>query len=119
MDMRIPPLRIQIMFESNPLKSTMRVGRLAIPVSEKNTPPEKRTPGKTSLRSTKSGAGQQILPLDCRAGACAKGFVQRPVGHIKGHTRLQVKRVFLSQTPVGLLQAIVQVICNIIWYDII
>ena len=30
MDMRIPPLRIKIMFESNPLKSTMLVGRLGV-----------------------------------------------------------------------------------------
>ena len=29
MDMRIPPLRIKITLESNPLKSTMLVGRLA------------------------------------------------------------------------------------------
>ena len=30
MDMRIPPLSIKIMFESNPLKSTMLVGRLGV-----------------------------------------------------------------------------------------
>ena len=30
MDMRIPPLRIKIMLESNPLKSTMLVGRLGV-----------------------------------------------------------------------------------------
>ena len=33
MDMRIPTLRIKIMFESNPLKSIMLVGRLAVPSS--------------------------------------------------------------------------------------
>ena len=30
MDMRIPPLKLNIMLESNPLKSTMLVGRLAV-----------------------------------------------------------------------------------------
>ena len=30
MDMRIPPLNIQIALESNPLKSTMLVGRLGV-----------------------------------------------------------------------------------------
>ena len=30
MDMIIPPLRIKIVLESNPLKSTMLVGRLAV-----------------------------------------------------------------------------------------
>ena len=30
MDMRIPPLKSKIMLESNPLKSTMLVGRLGV-----------------------------------------------------------------------------------------
>ena len=42
-DMRIPPLKMKIMFESNPLNSTMLVGRLGVPVSEENTPLEKKT----------------------------------------------------------------------------
>ena len=43
-------------------------------VCEKNTPPEKKTCGKSSFQSTKSGAGEQFLPLDCFAKARAKGF---------------------------------------------
>ena len=34
-------------------------------VREKNVPPEKATLGKTSFQSTKSGSGEQSLPLDC------------------------------------------------------
>ena len=44
-------------------------------VCETNTPPEKKTLGKTSLQSAKSGAGEQFLPLDCRANAHIKGVV--------------------------------------------
>ena len=33
MDVRIPPLRIKIVLESNPLKSTMLVGRLAAAIT--------------------------------------------------------------------------------------
>ena len=40
----------------------------------KNTPPEKRTLGKTSLKSTKSGAGEGFLLLGCMAKATAKGM---------------------------------------------
>ena len=54
---------------------------LKIPVSVKNTPPEKKTRGKNSFQSTKSGGGCQFLQLDCRARARTKG-------------------VFVSQTPV-------------------
>ena len=35
MDMRIPPLKIEILLESNPLKSRILVRRLAIAVSVK------------------------------------------------------------------------------------
>ena len=42
-------------------------------VCEKNTPPPKKTFGKTSFQSTKSGSGEQFLLLDSRAWACAKG----------------------------------------------
>ena len=41
-----------------------------IPVSsEKNTPPKDRTRWKISFDSTKSGAGEQFLLLDCRGQA--------------------------------------------------
>ena len=36
--MRIPPLKIQILLESNPLKSRILVRRLAVPASVKGTP---------------------------------------------------------------------------------
>ena len=39
----------------------------------KNTPPEKKTLWKISMRSTKSGGGWEFLLLDCRAKACSKG----------------------------------------------
>ena len=42
-------------------------------VSEENTPPEKTTRRKISCQSTKSGAGEQFLPLDCRATVSARG----------------------------------------------
>ena len=42
-------------------------------VSEKNTPPEKNEVRKISLQSAKSGAGEQFLPLDCRAELDPKG----------------------------------------------
>ena len=51
-------------------------------VCEKNIPPDRKTCGKTSLKNTKSGAGEQFLLLDCRAKARQ---------HI----------YFLSQTPVA------------------
>ena len=36
-------------------------------VCEQNTPPENDYLGNISLQSAKSGAGEQFLPLDCRA----------------------------------------------------
>ena len=40
------------------------------PVSGKNkTPPEKKTRGKASFRSTSSGAGDEFLLQDCRGEA--------------------------------------------------
>ena len=52
---------------------------LVIDVCGKSTPPEKNKYGKTSFKSTKSGAGEQFPPPDCKAKARA--------------------RVLLSQTP--------------------
>ena len=55
-------------------------------VREKNTPPDWRTLGRTSLKNTKSGAGEQSrLPL-CGAKARAKGlfFSQTPVATTAG-----------------------------------
>ena len=53
-----------------------------LPVSvNKNIPPEKRTRGKISFKNTKSGAGEQFMPQDCKAEA-------------------REKRVILSQIPV-------------------
>ena len=47
-------------------------------VGTKNIPPEKKTCGKTSSQITKAGAGEQSLPLGCRATARVKGvFFQR------------------------------------------
>ena len=53
-----------------------------LPVSvNKNTPAKKNTLGKIGFQRTKSGAGEQLLPLDCRAEACRNGvfFSQTPV----------------------------------------
>ena len=36
--MRIPPLEINILLESNPLKPTMLVGGLGVPVAEREGP---------------------------------------------------------------------------------
>ena len=47
-----------------------------LPVSVKNdTPSEKKRRGKTGFQSTKAGAGEQFLLLDCRATARAEGVV--------------------------------------------
>ena len=47
-----------------------------IPTSVKqNTPPEKKTPKIISFWSTRSGAGEQFLLLDCRAKARVEGVV--------------------------------------------
>ena len=51
-------------------------------VCEKNTPPEKKTFGEIIFRSTKSGAGGQVLLQDCRAKAGIQevfSFSQTPV----------------------------------------
>ena len=56
-----------------PLEAAMFCGRnhmaacQIIPVSEKNTPPEKKTLGKPSLKNTKSGTGEEFLLLFCKA----------------------------------------------------
>ena len=44
-----------------------------IPVSANKNIPEKKTLGKTSLRSTKSGPGEEFMLLLCKAKACIKG----------------------------------------------
>ena len=49
-------------------------------VCEKNTPPEKKTLRKIGSQSGKSGAGEQFLPLDCKAEVHLKGVLfQTPV----------------------------------------
>ena len=49
MDMRIPPLQIEMMLETNPLKSTMLVGRLGVPQSPKESPrAHRRVPQSTA-----------------------------------------------------------------------
>ena len=50
-------------------------------VCEKNTPPEKKTREHIGFGNTKSQAGEQLLLLDGRARACAKGvsISQTPV----------------------------------------
>ena len=50
-------------------------------VCKKRTPPEKKTHGRISFESTKSGGEEQLMLLGCLAKAC-------------------VKRVLCSQTPV-------------------
>lgn len=55
-----------------------------IPLSVKNTPPDKNNLGIISFRSTKSGSGEPFLLLECRAKARQKG-------------------VFVSQTPASLI----------------
>ena len=44
-----------------------------VPVSVKKTPPERKILRKTGFQSTKSGAGERLLPRDCRAKAGTKG----------------------------------------------
>ena len=48
----------------------------------KKTPPEKRAHGQIGFWSTKPGAGEKLLPLECRAKARAEGmtYSQTPVG---------------------------------------
>ena len=43
-----------------------------LPVSEKNTPAEKKTLGDTSSKTIKSGAGEQFMLLLCKAEARRK-----------------------------------------------
>ena len=66
-------------------------------VCERNTPPEKTACEKTSLQSTKSGAGEQFLLLLCMARARLKGvlFVHR---HRYGSLRAPVHSVVRFQT---------------------
>ena len=71
-----------------------------IPVSrEKNTPPEKKALGKIGFQSTKSGAGEQFLPLDCMATGRVKGmcFSQTPVPNLIG----VICRIRGGSYPVG------------------
>ena len=42
---------------------------------EKKAPPDGKTLGSISLKSTKSGGGEQFLLLDCRATARRKGML--------------------------------------------
>ena len=42
-------------------------------VCEQKHPPEKSSHWNIGFQSTKSGAGEQFLLLDCRAMACTKG----------------------------------------------
>ena len=51
----------------------MRWGLLPVSVKKKNAPPEKNTLEHISFKNTKSRAGEQFLPLDRRARACAEG----------------------------------------------
>ena len=62
------------------------ITRIYTGVCEKNTPRENDAHWNVSLQSTRSGAGEQFLLLDCRARACAEGL-------------------FFSQTPVSPLSA--------------
>ena len=55
-------------------------GVITTSVCERSIPPDKKTGGKRSFEKTKLGAGEQFLPLDCRAKAGAQGvFSQTPV----------------------------------------
>ena len=58
------------------LAGSLRAARfpgLAAGVCKKNTPPEKKTLGKTGLKNTTSGAGEELFLLCCRAEARVKG----------------------------------------------
>ena len=44
-------------------------------VCDKNTPSERTTRANFGFGKTKSGAGEQFLLFDCRAGACAEGVL--------------------------------------------
>ena len=55
MDLGIPPLRIKIMLESNPLKSIMLVGRLAV----------RSFLARASLRSSEIGSSADSTPCGC------------------------------------------------------
>ena len=46
-----------------------------MPVSVKNTPPEKETRGNISFKNTRSEAGQEFVLLSCRAKARVKGVI--------------------------------------------
>ena len=56
--------------------------RAARGVCEQDAPPEKKTYGKTTSQSTKSGAGEQFLlqPYEAEAPVNGVSFSQTPVG---------------------------------------
>ena len=60
--------------------SACRKDNAVVPVSVKNNPPEKKTPWKISFRSTKSGAREEFLLLDCRASAKGVFFSDTDMG---------------------------------------
>ena len=63
-------------------------------VCEKSTPPEKNNRHWiVSFQSTKSGAGEQFLLLDCRARACAKGALLRRHRYHRYQTSIPNKAV--------------------------
>ena len=82
---------------------------VVIPVSVKNTPPEKDSLGKIGLQNAKSGAGEQFLPLDCRAEVHLKGvlFSQTPVSHPTLHLPAIQMRVRCCSWSVGLPSALI------------
>ena len=100
--MIIPPLKIKIMLESNPLKSIMLVGRFAVllSVNKQHFSRELRHPRNGSFRSIESGAGERFLPLDCRERACAKGvFFLTETGVVMMTSPKVVSRVAMHHIP--------------------
>ena len=75
--------RPQLDTEGSSVSSNSSDKGTKLPVSVRRiTAPEKKTSEHIHFENAKSGAGEQLLLLDCRARACAKG-------------------VFMSQTPIA------------------
>ena len=76
MDMRIPPLNINIMLESNPLKSRRLVRRLAVNVQKHVASPPLSAPRGCACRGAHRGGKSGVRPI--LEGSCSKWAVSRP-----------------------------------------
>ena len=64
----------------------------------KNTPPGRKTRQKTSFQSVKSGAGEQLLPQDCRAKLVTKGVLLPDAGDTVESAQF-IGRIHFAQNP--------------------